>query len=523
MIKKSKKAIVLGSGPYSIGSSVEFDWCSVATAKTFAAEGYETVMINSNPETVSTDFDTCNKLYFDELSLERVLDITEIENPEGVVVFSGGQIPNNLATGLFEAGVRLFGTDPKNIDRAEDRNKFSLLLDKLDVDQPVWNEFAKKEDAVKFAKKHGFPVLIRPSKVLSGAAMSVAKNEDELLLFLDKAAKIDSDAPVVISKFEVGAREIEMDGVAHKGEMVIWAISEHVENAGVHSGDATLVLPPQRTWMETIRRIRLITKKLAKALEITGPFNIQFLAKSNDVKVIELNLRASRSFPFVSKVTGHNFIEIAARATLDKVEPKEKRKKTYHTLDLDHVAVKAPQFSYSRLAGADPVLSVEMASTGEVACFGESFEEAFLKALISAGFKMPKKNILLSIGTMKDKVDFIESARDLVSLGYKLFATLGTAELLEKNGIITTVLHRASCGRHPDIMDYIQGKNLDLVINIPKNFAHDEETEGFKIRRAAIDRNIPLINNLQVANAFVRSIKKMTGKELEVKSWSEYL
>lgn len=522
-MNNKRKVIVLGSGPYAIGSSVEFDWCSINTVKTFKKEGFETIMINSNPETVSTDFDNCDKLYFDELSLERVLDIIEIENPDGVVVFSGGQIPNNLTPGLAKKGVKLFGTKPENIDKAENRRKFSDLLDELEVDQPKWKEFATIEEAKKFADDVGFPVLIRPSKVLSGAAMSVAKNDEELLAFLTKAAKIDSDAPVVISKFEVGAREIEMDGVAMDGEMIIWAISEHVENAGVHSGDASIVLPPQRTWLETIRRIRKITKKLVKALEITGPFNIQFLAKSNDIKVIELNLRASRSFPFVSKATGHNFIEIAARAALGKAEPKSTRKKKYQTLDLDHVAVKVPQFSFARLHGADPVLSVEMASTGEVACFGDDFEEAFLKAMISAGYKMPKKNILISIGKLEDKVDFLESAKILIKLGYKLFATLGTANFFQKEGVDVSVLHKVSSGKAETIIDYLANKKLDLVINIPKSFAHDEITDGFKIRRTAVDCNIALITNLQVANAFIKSVEKFKNKELRAQSWDSFV
>ncbi len=521
--KSSKKVIVLGSGPYSIGSSVEFDWCSIAAAKTLQKEGHETIMVNSNPETVSTDFDTCNKLYFDELSLERVLDIIDIEKPNGIVVFSGGQIPNNLAPKLAEQKVKLMGTNPKNIDKAEDRHQFSSLLDELEIDQPAWKEFTSREQAIKFAKKFGYPVLIRPSKVLSGAAMAVARNEDELCTFLAKAAKIDSDAPVVISKYEVGAREIEMDAVAHKGKMVIWAISEHVENAGVHSGDATLVLPPQKTWLETIRRIRKITKKLAKNLDITGPFNIQFLAKSNDIKVIELNLRASRSFPFVSKVTGHNFIEIATKAVLGKVEPKEKREQKYQTLDLGHVGVKVPQFSFSRLSGADPVLSVEMASTGEVACFGENFEEAFLKAMISAGFRVPNKNILISIGKTKDKVSFIDSAKLLVEMGYSLYATTGTAEFLKEQGVSAKILHRVSCGKKPSIVDYIYQKKLDLVINIPKNFAHDEETDGFRLRRASVDSNIPLVNNLQVAIALIGSLKKYVNKELKSQSWDDFV
>jgi carbamoyl-phosphate synthase large subunit len=521
--KTAKKVIVLGSGPYSIGSSVEFDWCSINTVRSFAEEGYETVMINSNPETVSTDFDNCNKLYFDELSLERVLDIIEIEQPDEVVVFSGGQIPNNLAGKLANAGVKLFGTDPDNIDRAENRHRFSKLLDELEVDQPRWNAFASKDEAKKFADQVGYPVLIRPSKVLSGAAMSVAKNEEEMLIFLAKAAKIDSDAPVVISKFEVGAREIEMDAVAANGEIIIWAISEHVENAGVHSGDATMVLPPQKTWLETIRRIKKITKKLAKALEITGPFNIQFLAKNNDIKVIELNLRASRSFPFVSKVTGHNFIEIATKSALGNIEPLDKRRRKYQTLDLDHVGVKVPQFSFSRLHGADPVLSVEMASTGEVACFGEDFEEAFLKAMISAGFKIPQKNILLSIGKLKDKVDFEESAKTLQDLGYNLYGTEGTASVLREKGITIETLNKVSSGKKPNILDYLASKKLDLVINTPKSFAHEEITDGFKIRRSAVDCNIPLINNLQVAVALTKAIEKYGNQDLKIKSWQEFL
>lgn len=518
-----KKVLILGSGPYSIGSSVEFDWCNVNTIRTFAEEGYETLIINSNPETVSTDYDISDKLYFDELSLERVLDIVEIEQPEGVLVFSGGQIPNNLAGPLAKAGVKLFGTDPDNIDKAENRQKFSKLLDDLDIDQPKWNSFATTDEAKRFSNEVGYPVLIRPSKVLSGAAMAVAKNETELLIFLAKAAKIDSDAPVVISKFEVGAREIEIDAVASQGEMIIYAISEHVENAGVHSGDATIVLPPQRTWLETVRRIKLITKNLAHALKITGPFNIQFLAKSNKIKVIELNLRASRSCPFVSKVTGHNFIEIASRAVLGKVESKEMRKNKYHTLDLDHVAVKVPQFSFDRLQGADPVLSVEMASTGEVACFGDDFEEAFLKAMISAGFRIPKKNILISIGKLEDKLDFLDSAINLIKMGFELFCTPGTAKFFRKNNLNVKTLYKVSSNKPPTIMDYLNKKKLDLVINIPKNFAHEEVTDGFKIRRTAIDCNITLITNVQVANALVRSMEKFKYDDLKVESWCNYI
>ncbi len=511
-----KKAIVLGSGPYCIGSSVEFDWGCVNAVKTLSNAGYETIMINYNPETVSTDYDTCNKLYFDELSLERVLDIYEAENPEGVVLFTGGQIPNNLAKKLGEAGVRVLGTDTKNIDRAESRHVFSALLDTLGIDQPKWMEFAKVEDIENFANTVGYPVLVRPSYVLSGAAMAVARSPEELENYLGKAVKISSEAPVVLSKFEVGAREIEIDAVAGKGEILIYAISEHVENAGVHSGDATVVLPPQKTYLETIRRVKDIAKTLAKHLEITGPFNIQFLAKNNEIKVIELNLRASRSFPFVSKVTGHNFIEIAMKAALGDIESKEERTKKYHTLDLDYVAVKAPQFSFSRLRGADPVLSVEMSSTGEVACFGENLEEAFLKAMLSTGFRIPKKNIFLSIGRVEDKVLFLESARTLTEMGYHITATEGTAEILEENGIQTDHCTEA------EVVQKIQ--KSDLVINVPRHFAHENKTFGYKIRRASIDGNIPLVTNLQIARLLVKSLEKFrSAKDLPISSWNEFL
>ena len=521
--KKKRKVIVLGSGPYSIGSSVEFDWCSINAVKTFEKEGFETVIINSNPETVSTDFDNCHKLYFDELSLERVLDIIELEKPDGVVLFAGGQIPNNLSSSLHLEGVNIFGTSAKNIEMAENRGKFSRLLDQLEISQPSWKAFSQIPAAKAFASKVGYPVLIRPSKVLSGAAMSVAKNEVELLSFLAKAAKINSDAPVVISKFETGAREIEIDAVANNGELVIWAISEHVENAGVHSGDATIVLPPQRTWLETIRRIKKITKRLAKALEITGPFNIQFLAKSNEIKVIELNSRASRSFPFVSKATGHNFIEIASKAALGKVEPKNIRKENYQTLDLDHVAVKSPQFSFSRLKGADPVLSVEMASTGEVACFGDNFEEAFLSSLISAGFRLPQKNILLSIGPLESKIDFLESVKVLQKMGFNLFATEGTADFYKKESVKIKKLKKSLHKAKDNVLDFLSKKKIDLVINIPKSFAHENITDGFKIRRSAVDLNILLITNLQVAKALIRSLEKLKNKKLKVKSWCSFV
>ncbi len=520
---KKKKVIVLGSGAYCIGSSVEFDWCCVNALRTVANEGYETIMINYNPETVSTDYDTSDKLYFDELSLERVLDIYEKENPDGIILSTGGQIPNNLAMKLDKAKVKIMGTRPCDIDRAEDRNKFSAMLDRNKIDQPKWKELSKLSQVYKFAKQVGYPVLVRPSYVLSGAAMSVAHNEESLKKFLERASLISLDAPVVVSKFEVGAKEIEMDAVAHDGEIVIYAISEHVENAGVHSGDATIVLPPQKLYIETIRRVKVIAKKIAKELKITGPFNIQFLAKNNDVKVIECNLRASRSFPFASKVTGYNFIEIATKAMLGKAEPKEYRDKYYRTLDLDHVGVKAPQFSFSRLKGADPVLGVEMASTGEVACFGHDLHEAFLKAMISVGFKMPKKNVLLSAGRIEDKTDLLRSARQLVKMGFNLYATAGTAKFLREHSIKCTTLHKASSKEKPNLLDYMARGKLDLVINIPKNYSRQETTDGYLIRRKAIDLNIPLITNAQVAEVIVDAIEKYGVEELEIEEWASYM
>ncbi len=518
---KKKKAMVLGSGPYCIGSSVEFDWCCVTATKYLAKSGYETVMVNYNPETVSTDYDICDKLYFDELSLERVLDIYEFENPEGMVISTGGQIPNNLATRLDTAGVKILGTSPKDIDRAENRHKFSAMLDRLEIDQPKWKDFSRVEDAYRFAKDVGYPVLVRPSYVLSGAAMRVAQNEDELKAFLANAVSISTDAPVVVSKFETGNKEIEIDAVGCQGEVVIWAMAEHVEHAGVHSGDATIVLPPQKLYLETIKRIRQVTKKIAKELNISGPFNIQFLAKSNEIKVIECNLRSSRSFPFSSKVTGYNFIELATQAMIG-ASPKEMKKDYYRTLDIDHVGVKVPQFSFSRLKGADPVLGVEMASTGEVACFGDDVEEAFLKAMISVGFKLPQKNILLSIGRIEDKADFLGSARKLKDLGYTLFATGGTAEFLKENGVGVHKLNKIGEGS-PDLDDYLKERSIDLVINIPRNYSHEELTAGYQIRRRAVDMNIPLITNLQVARLMVKTMAKYEVDDLKIKSWDEYV
>ncbi|MBU1017449.1 carbamoyl-phosphate synthase (glutamine-hydrolyzing) large subunit [Patescibacteria group bacterium] len=516
--QKSKKAIVLGSGPYCIGSSVEFDWCCVNAVKTLHKEGYESIMINYNPETVSTDFDECDKLYFDELSLERVLDIVDKENPDGTVVSMGGQIPNNLALKLNRAKVKIMGTSVQSIDRAESRDKFSALLDSLGVDQPEWKAFTKIEDAYKFADRVGYPVLVRPSYVLSGAAMRVAHTHEELEDFLGKAVRVNTEAPVVISKFMVGAREIEMDAVASKGKVLIYAIAEHVEDAGVHSGDATIVLPPQRTYLETVRRVKKIGKELAKSLNITGPFNIQFLAKDNQIKVIELNLRASRSFPFVSKVTKYNFIDIATKAMLGKADMKAR----YQTVDLDYVGVKFPQFSFPRLKGADPVLGVEMASTGEVACFGNDFEAAFLKSYLAVGYKIPKKNILLSVGKLKDKISMLGAVRQLQAMKFNLFATEGTAKYLKENGIKVTKLHKVSTNKKPNISEYVKAGKIDLAIVIPTKYAHDEITAGYQIRRMAVDQHIPLLTNIQFAKALIRSIEKYKIEDLEIKEWGEY-
>jgi carbamoyl-phosphate synthase large subunit len=515
---KSKKAIVLGSGPYCIGSSVEFDWCCVNAVKTLHKKGYESIMINYNPETVSTDFDECDKLYFDELSLERVLDIYDKEKPDGVVVSMGGQIPNNLATKLDAYNVKIMGTSVESIDRAESRDKFSALLDELGVDQPLWKAFTDIQEAYKFSEKVGYPVLVRPSYVLSGAAMRVAHNHTELENFLGKAVRVNVEAPVVISKFEVGAREIEMDAVAHNGDILIYAISEHVENAGVHSGDATIVLPPQKTYLETMRRLKKVGKQIAKSLKITGPFNIQFLAKQNQIKVIECNLRASRSFPFVSKVTKYNFIDIATSAMLGHAD-KDVR---YQTVDLDYVGVKFPQFSFTRLKGADPVLGVEMASTGEVACFGDDLEEAFLKGFLATGGRIPKKNILLSVGKTEDKIDILDTAEKMIKMGFDIFATKNTSKFLEANGVKNTMLHKVTSKESPNIAEYLDQKKLDMAIVIPTNYAHDEISEGYLIRRKAIDRNIPLITNVQLAKTFIRSIDKYKIEDLKIKEWEEY-
>jgi carbamoyl-phosphate synthase large subunit len=510
--------LVLGSGAYRIGSSVEFDWCAVNAVRALRRMGCKTIMLNHNPETVSTDYNECDRLYFDEISLESVLEIYRREQPLGVMLSVGGQIPNNLALPLSKAGVRLLGTSAANIDTAEDRHQFSRLLDRLGIQQPAWRELVSVDDALGFASDAGYPVLVRPSYVLSGAAMGVASNDAELAQFLSRATKVSPQHPVVISKFLDNARELEFDGVACRGKLVVSAVSEHVENAGVHSGDATLVLPPQRTYLETIRRIRRISAQVAEALDIHGPFNIQFLAKGNDVSVIECNLRASRSFPFVSKVLGVNFIDVAT----DVIMGRPVAVHNGSLMDLEYVGVKAPQFSFTRLEGADPVLGVEMASTGEVGCLGDDFEEAFLKALLSVGFRLPVTSVLLSTGPIEHKAAFLQSARVLRDMGVGLFATDGTAAFLNGNGVQTTMLHWPSSAATPNTLQYISEKRIDLVINIPKNAAEEELTNDYLIRRSAADFGIPLITNIQLAQRLVEALSKKRLSELQIKCWEEY-
>lgn len=519
-----KSVLVLGSGSYAIGSSVEFDWSSVQALKTLKAEGYETVMANYNPETVSTDYDMSDRLYFEELSLERVLDIVDFEAPKGVVVSTGGQIPQNLALPLYKAGVKVLGTSPKDIDRAEDRHVFSALLDELGVDQPPWAELTSVGNAVKKVEELGYPVLVRPSYVLSGAAMAVASDKEALVRFLERAVSVSSEHPVVISKFIENAREIEIDGVAAKGKLAIYALTEHVENAGTHSGDATVVLPPQRTYLETIRRAKHITKALVKALKITGPFNIQFLAKDNHLRVIEMNVRSSRSFPFVSKVTGYNFIELATKALLGK-----NISGSYKTLDLDYVAVKSPQFSYGRIKGADPLSYVEMASTGEVACFGDSYGEAVLKSMLAAGFRLPKKNILVSVGKEENKVKLLPELTHLAEAGFKLFATEHTADFLDAHGVPCKKVFKVQRGQEPSVRTLLETKGaVDLIINIPtRAFARGngnakESQDGYFIRRKAVDLNIPLITNRQLAEAFISAFLALKKGDLKAKDWKSY-
>jgi carbamoyl-phosphate synthase large subunit len=521
-----RAVIVLGSGAYCIGSSVEFDWCSVNTAQTLRRLGYQTIIVNYNPETVSTDYNEADRLYFDELSLETVLEICRREQPIGVIVSMGGQIPNTLAMQLHEAGAKILGTAPGSIDTAEDRHKFSKLLDTLGVEQPEWRELVTIDAAKAFAAGVGYPVLVRPSYVLSGAAMGVASTETELVGFLGKATTLSPKHPVVMSKFVENAKELEMDGVACQGELVASAISEHVENAGVHSGDATLVLPPQRTYLETIRRIKKITRRIAGALELNGPFNIQFIAKGNAVKVIECNVRASRSFPFVSKILRVNFIELATRIMLGHPVAELARRDGLGAngslFDLDFVGVKAPQFSFTRLDGADPTLGVEMASTGEVACLGDDFEEAFLKALLAVGYRLPVRTVLLSTGPVEAKAAFLASTRTLRDMGLQLYATRGTAEFLRANGVATTLLHWPLEKQSPSVIDYLSEKRIDLVINIPKNFQEEELANDYIIRRRAVNFGIPLITDIQLAQRFVEAIARTPLTDLQIKSWAEY-
>lgn len=513
-----KKIMILGSGPYKIGSSVEFDWCCVTTAKILRKLGYKVVMVNYNPETVSTDYDICDKLYFEELSLERVLDIYEFEKPLGIIISMGGQIPNNLALKLHENNAWILGTSPHSIDKCEDRNKFSSILDRLEIDQPVWQELTDLKQAKKFSNRIGYPVLIRPSYVLSGTAMKVCNDDRSLEEYIKEHAQISKDFPVVISKFEEGAKEIEIDGVCQNGELIIYAISEHVENAGVHSGDATLAIPPQKLYFETVHQVKRITKAIVKELKITGPFNIQYLAKENKVKVIECNLRASRSFPFISKATNYNFIDFAVKSILG-----HDIKGDYKTLDLDHIVVKAPQFSFSRLSGADPILGVEMSSTGEVACFGESMEEAFLKSLLSTGFRLPKQNILLTLGDLEDKIEFLDSARKLNEMGFTIYATTNTHNLLKEHKVKSKLVYKINEKKNPNILSMLEKKKFDLVINTQSmKHEHKSMRDGYIMRRKAIDYNIPLINNLKIAELFVNSIYKYKPEQLEIKSMDEY-
>ncbi|OGB66895.1 MAG: carbamoyl phosphate synthase large subunit [Caldithrix sp. RBG_13_44_9] len=516
--QQDNSVLILGSGAYRIGSSVEFDWCAVNTGKALRQLGYHTIMLNYNPETVSTDYDEFDKLFFDEIRLETILEIYEKLNPLGIVISMGGQIPNNLACDLEKSGMRILGTAVSSIDMAENRRKFSDLLDQLQIDQPVWRELTTLGEAKSFAKKIGYPVLVRPSYVLSGAAMAVASNDGELSGYLKLAVEISPEHPTVISKFLENAKEIELDAVAQNGQIVLHAISEHVENAGVHSGDATLVLPPQRTYLETIRQIRQISKKIAAALKIHGPFNIQFIAKQNEVKVIECNLRASRSFPFVSKILNRNFIDVATRVIMDQpINPVENA-----LFEMNYVGVKAPQFSFTRLEGADPTLGVEMASTGEVGCLGNNFDEAFLKALLSVGFRLPVRTILLSTGSIESKAELLESVRMLMNLGVKFYATRGTAKFLKNNGIQAEALNWPLEKRQPNTIEYIKEKKIDLVINIPKNYQEMELTNDYMIRRTAVDYNVPLITNRQFAMRFAEAVARTSLEDLEIKSWDEY-
>ena len=516
-----RSIIVLGSGAYRIGSSVEFDWCGVQALNTIRKEGWRSVMINYNPETVSTDYDMCDRLYFDELTFERVMDIIEMEQPHGVIVSTGGQISNNLAMHLDAQNVPILGTAAKDIDNAEDRAKFSQMLTNNGINQPEWSALTSMEDIDNFIERVGFPVLVRPSYVLSGAAMNVCSNEDELKRFLQLAANVSEDHPVVVSKFIEHAKEIEMDAVAKNGEVIAYAISEHIEFAGVHSGDATIQFPPQKLYVETVRRVKRVGRQIAKELHINGPFNIQFMARDNDILVIECNLRASRSFPFVSKVLKINLIELATRVMLGL--PVEKPHK--NLFDLDYVGIKASQFSFNRLQKADPVLGVDMSSTGEVGCLGDDTSQALLKSMLSVGQRIPAKNILLSTGSAKQKVDMLDAAHMLVEHGYKLYATGGTSKFLTENGIENTRVlwpSEEAEGGAPKALEMLHNHEIDMVVNIPKNLTSSELSNGYKIRRAAIDLNVPLITNSRLASAFIYAFCTTKLEDIDIKAWGEY-
>ena len=516
--KNQKSVVVLGSGAYRIGSSVEFDWCSVNAVNTARKLGYKSIMINYNPETVSTDYDMCDRLYFDELSLERVLDIIDLEQPRGVIISMGGQIPNNLAMRLHNYGVPILGTSPTDIDRAENRDKFSAMLDRLGIDQPAWRALTSFDDIKDFVAQVGFPVLVRPSYVLSGAAMNVCYSYDELERFLQMATEVSKDFPVVVSQFMQDTKEIEFDAVADKGEVIEYAISEHIEYAGVHSGDATMVFPAQNIYFSTIRRIKKISRRIAKELNISGPFNIQYLAKGSDIKVIECNLRASRSFPFVSKILKRNLIDTATRIMLDA--PYERPSKS--EFDIDRIGVKASQFSFARLQNADPVLGVDMSSTGEVGCLGDDFNEALLNAMIATGYNIPRRNILVSSGGLKGKVDLLEPITRLAKAGYNIFATEGTAKFLQENGVKSTAVSWPDEDGDNKVMDMIANHKFDLIINVPKNQTKRELTNGYRIRRGAIDHNIPLMTNVRLAKAFIEAFCSMSLDDIKIKSWQEY-
>ena len=517
--RDKRSIIVLGSGAYRIGSSVEFDWCGVQALNTIRKEGYRSVMINYNPETVSTDYDMCDRLYFDELTFERVMDIIDFECPYGVIVSTGGQIPNNLAMKLDAENVPILGTSAKDIDNAEDRAKFSSMLSRNNISQPEWSALTSMDDINKFIEKVGFPVLVRPSYVLSGAAMNVCSNREELERFLKLAANVSEDHPVVVSRFIEHAKEIEMDAVANKGEIIAYAISEHIEFAGVHSGDATIQFPPQKLYVETVRRIKRVSRQIAKELHISGPFNIQFMARDNDILVIECNLRASRSFPFVSKVLKLNLIDLATKVMLGL--PVEKPNK--NLFDLDYVGIKASQFSFNRLQKADPVLGVDMSSTGEVGCLGDDTNDALLKSMLAVGQGIPKKTILLSTGAAKQKAEMLDAAKKLVENGYELYATGGTSKYLDENGVRNTRVYWPSEeGKEPQALTLLHEKKIDMVVNIPKDLTPRELTDGYKIRRASIDLNVPLVTNSRLASAFINAFCTLKLCDIDIKSWAEY-